>query len=56
MENLDLRKDNDWSIIDSEPCRVIEFIPSASIQKRKSYSLQRNRTLCFGYFGMQKDT
>lgn len=35
MENSELRKDNDWSIIDSEPCRVIEFTPLASVENGK---------------------
>jgi hypothetical protein len=35
MENSDLRNDNDWSIIDNEPCRIIEFIPLASVENGK---------------------
>ena len=35
MENSDLRNDNEWSAIESEPCRVIEFIPAASIRDGK---------------------
>lgn len=35
MENIHLRKDSEWSIIDNEPCRVIEFTPMASVQNGK---------------------
>lgn len=31
MENIELRKDNEWSVIDSEPCKIIEFTPMASV-------------------------
>lgn len=30
-----MRKDSEWSVIDGEPCRVIDFIPLASVQNGK---------------------
>lgn len=30
-----MRKDNEWSVIDGEPCKVTEFSPTASIQNGK---------------------
>ena len=27
-----MRKDKEWSAIDGEPCRVIDFIPMATMQ------------------------
>ncbi len=30
-----MRKDSEWSIIDGEPCKIIEFTPLASIQNGK---------------------
>lgn len=30
-----MRKDSEWSVIDGEPCKVIEFTPLASIQNGK---------------------
>jgi hypothetical protein len=32
METIVLRKDSEWIQIDKELCRVIDFVPSASIQ------------------------
>ncbi len=30
-----MRKDSEWSVIDGEPCKVINFIPLASIENGK---------------------
>lgn len=30
-----MRKDSEWKIIDGEPCRVIDFIPSAIVKNGK---------------------
>ena len=35
MEEIILKKDSEWSVIDSEPCRIIEFTPLASVRNRK---------------------
>lgn len=35
MVNLTLKQDSDWSIIDSEPCKVINFTSLASIENGK---------------------
>lgn len=35
MSETILRKDNEWSVIDSEPCKVIDFTPAALIQNEK---------------------
>ncbi len=35
MAETTLRKDSEWSVIDSEPCRVISFTPLASIENGK---------------------
>lgn len=32
MNETALRKDKEWSIIDGEPCRVIDFIPTAKVE------------------------
>jgi len=32
QENNIMRKDSDWSVIDGEPCRVIDFTPLASVE------------------------
>jgi len=47
MENSDLRKDNEWSIIDSESCRVIEFTPLASVENGKV--IISNKTELYAY-------
>lgn len=31
----EVRKDSEWSVIDGEPCRVIDFTPLASVQNGK---------------------
>lgn len=35
MERTTLKKDSEWSFIDSEPCKVINFTPLASIENGK---------------------
>jgi hypothetical protein len=35
QSEVSLLKDSQWSVIDSEPCRVIEFTPTASVQNGK---------------------
>ena len=35
MEINILQKDSDWSMIDGEPCRATNFIPSASVKNGK---------------------
>lgn len=35
MSETILKKDSEWSVIDDEPCRVLEFIPTATIQNGK---------------------
>jgi hypothetical protein len=30
-----LLKDSEWSVIDGEPCKVLEFIPAATVQNGK---------------------
>ena len=30
-----MRKDSEWSVIDGEPCRVIDFMPLASVENGK---------------------
>lgn len=38
MENINqkvLKKDSEWSVVDGEPCRLIDFIPTASVQNGK---------------------
>jgi hypothetical protein len=32
---MKLFKDTDWNLVDTEPCRVIEFIPSAQVKDGK---------------------
>lgn len=36
---ITLIKDSEWSVIDSEPCRIFEFIPMASVKDGKVSSL-----------------
>ncbi len=43
----ELRKDNEWGIIDGEPCRVIEFTPSASIQDKKVITSNKTEPYAF---------
>ena len=31
----EMRKDSEWSVIDDEPCRVIDFTPLASVENGK---------------------
>lgn len=35
QENNIMRKDIEWSVIDGEPCRVIDFTPLASVKNGK---------------------
>ena len=35
QENNIMRKDSEWSVIDGEPCRVIDFTPLASVENGK---------------------
>lgn len=35
MENSNLKKDKEWSIIDGKPCKVINFTPLATIENGK---------------------
>lgn len=35
MNETALRKDSEWSIIDGEPCRIIDFIPAAKVENRQ---------------------
>lgn len=42
METITFRKDSEWAQIDKELCRVIDFIPSASIQN--GHVLTENNT------------
>ena len=37
----DLLKDSQWSTIDGEPCRVIDFIPMASIKEGKISAIDK---------------
>jgi len=37
----EMRKDSEWGVIDSELCRVIEFIPVASIQNGKVLAINK---------------
>lgn len=35
MEKAILRKDDEWSVVDGESCRVLDFTPFASVQNGK---------------------
>ncbi len=35
MTEIALRRDNEWSTIDGEPCKLIEFTPLASVENGK---------------------
>lgn len=37
-----LKTDRDWSVVDSEPCRVIEFVPAASINNGEVVAINKN--------------
>jgi hypothetical protein len=36
-----MRKDSEWSVIDGDPCKVIEFTPLATIENGKVVSLNK---------------
>ena len=36
-----MRKDREWSVIDGEPCRIIEFTPLATIENGKVITLNK---------------
>jgi len=42
MAETILRKDSEWSVIDGEPCKVIEFTPSAIIKNGRVVALNKN--------------
>lgn len=35
MKNLEFKKDKEWCIIDGEPCKVLNFTPTASVKNGK---------------------
>jgi hypothetical protein len=39
----DLLKDSQWSVIDGEPCRVIDFVPMASIKEGKIFAIDKTK-------------
>lgn len=39
---ISLLKDSDWSIIDSEPCRVINFTPMGSVKDGKVIAIDKS--------------
>ena len=41
LADKDLVKESQWSVIDGEPCRVIDFVPMASIKEGKISSIDK---------------
>lgn len=54
MAETILRKDSEWSVIDSEPCRVIEFTPSASVENGKVISSNKTEPYASVIFECKK--
>lgn len=49
-----IRKDNEWSVIDGEPCKVISFTPLALIKSGKVVVSNRTEPYAFVIFECKK--